>query len=51
MEQLINHIEAGNLNKANAEFETIMKSKAMDVIDQKRVEVASTMFQPKTEQE
>lgn len=44
IEDLVNQITAGELNKAEGSFKSILDDKLADAIDAQRVQVASTIF-------
>jgi hypothetical protein len=44
IDNLIDSIESNKLNSAGDQFEQILKDKITSAIDQKRIQVASSMF-------
>lgn len=48
---MIDHLKNGNNVKATKEFETLMADKITNALDAKKVELASTLVQRKTEKE
>lgn len=51
LEELIYHIKNGNNVSAEAEFDGIMSNKMQAALDNRKIEVASSMFNKSAEQD